>query len=84
MTDLMTHALHEKKIKNAFSEGISYSIHNLLDDKDTNNKLKNFLYSMLISTDEEGGIKSLIDILVEKVIRKKNKESNQADFNKLF
>lgn len=31
---------------------------------------------MLISTDEEGGIKSLIDILVEKVIRKKNKESN--------
>ena len=44
MTDLMTHTLHEKKIKNAFSEGISYSIHNLLDDKDTNNKLKNFLY----------------------------------------
>ena len=84
MTDLMTHTLHEKIIKNAFSEGISYAIHNLLDDKDTNNKLKNFLYYMLISTDEEGGIKSLIDILVEKVIRKKNKESNQADFNKLF
>ena len=44
-----------------------------MDDKDSNNRLKNFLYYMLISTDEEGGIKSLIDILVEKVIRKKTK-----------
>jgi len=35
-------------------------------------KIKIFIYNMLVSSNSDGRIKSLIDILVEKIIRKKS------------
>ncbi len=84
LAQLLAQSFTDEQVKTALAQAIIYSLHALLIDKQSVEKIRTFTYFLLRNEDQSGKVKNLIDLIVERSVKKKIRHAKESDFESIF
>ncbi|KAL4438819.1 hypothetical protein ABPG74_013492 [Tetrahymena malaccensis] len=86
IVELFKNAIADERCKSQLTATLGSTVNDILMDKDTLEKLKLFTYFLLESESksQNGSIKQMIDMVVDNVMKKKQENSKENEFNRIF
>ena len=85
MVDLLKSGFEDEKLRAALTNAFSNSFYEILNQKETIEKLKMFSFFLMEDDPEESeNVRNMIDTIVEKVVNKKREDTSKSELDRIL
>lgn len=85
LVDLLKSGFEDEKLRNALTNAFSHSFYEVLNQKETIEKLKMFSYFLMENDPEESeNVRNMIDTIIEKIVNKKREDTTKSELDKIL
>lgn len=84
LVDLMVKAFGTEKINDALQNALASAFYDILMDKETNHRMKIFIYNFLESGKDQNNKDSILDLIIQKLMSKTDTDEHKGDLDKFF